>query len=266
MQVYMIEWLSVKRDSVLLDPERDVVKEVIAGFYEDEIARWVHSYFHGQTTIFGITREFARLFVMREFLKLHHVVKFPLGTSLAGAKINFIKFMSLRAAAVGWVAIGLVAAAVVLGVIFAIQDWTEKSAGRIYFPWGSCILRYKNRLWWGGVTGRPYADRWDFYRCSEIGDVFLYENRMSGSGYWGIDWWDFLGVWEFKEKKLIGWYVYRVEEMRLRYLGLAHSRGFGRYRLQLPDGAQQPYDEPVGWGIKEYDVCKYVGNYSDYFQ
>lgn len=265
MLIYALDCFWVKRDTTFFEPGESVVKTVIASFYSDDISKFVENMFYGKTDIYGITREFAKLFIMREWLKLYHVGGFSGATALVGAKANFVNFMSKRAAAVGWVAIGIAAAAVVLGIVFAIMDWTEKEDGRIDFPVGACILRYGNRLWWGGVVGRAYTYWWDFFKCSEIGDKLFYEHRITGSGYLGLDEWDFLGAWEAKEKKLVGWYVYRFGVLRLRYLGLGHNLGFGRYRLGITEFAEQPYDYPVGWGIREHDVCEYLGNFSDYF-
>jgi len=265
MKVYMLDRCWVDRDSVLLDPERTVVQDAMAAFWEDEIAKFVQDYFYGKTTIFGITREVAKLFLMREFIKLKYISGFGSSVAFAGAKVNFIKFMTVTAGGLGWVAVGVVAAVVVLGVVYAIMDWLEADRGRLDFPVGSCILRYENRLWWGGVAAHPSELEWDFYCCKEIGEMWFYERFISGLEYMGLDEWDFLMCWELKEKRLVGWYVYRFSQLRLRFLGLAHNRGWGRYRLKLAEGSQQPYEYPVGWGIKEYDICKYVGNYSEYF-
>lgn len=266
MKVYHIQAIWVKRDSVLFEPQAQAVTAELAGIWQEEIHQFVLDYFHGKTTIFGITREFAELYMLRVFIKYKFVTGFSGGVAVSAAKANFVKFMATRASSLGWVAVGIFAAAVVFGVVFAIADWLEKDTGAMQLPYGSCFLRYNEKLWWGGLVGHPAPKVWDFTKCEPLGPVPFYDSNTTGKGYGHWDDWDFLDGYEFKVKRLIGWYVYRFSAARVTFLGVAHNMGFDRYRLTLPEWAHEAFDWPVGQGIREFYACKYLADFSDYFR
>lgn len=268
MRVYAIEAIWSKRDSVLRDPEPDKVEDLkpqIAGIWYDEIVKFVNSYFYGKAFIYGVSRDFAVLYIYREFLRLHYVLGLPFGAAQSGAFVQFKVFMAGKAAGLGWVAVGVFVGILLLGIIFAVQDWLELEEGRFDLPEGAVFLRYHERLWWGGLVARPEERAFDFHACKLLGDMYWDEDRITGDGIGKLDFWHTHGLWEAKEKKVIGWYVYRFGDIKLRYIGNAHSRGWRRYRLEVPEVYDLPYDKPIGWGIREADACRYQKEFRHYF-
>lgn len=269
MRVYAIRSIRSKRDSVLFDPWPNKVVEVEfegAAYWQDRIWKFVNDYFHGKTFIFGMSREFAFLYIYRYYLYLKYVQGFGSAGSFPLATVRFKALVSAKAAAVGWVAVGLAVGVVILGVVFAVADWLEKDDGYFNLPDGAVFLRYNERLWWGGLVARPDYRAFDFHRCKMLGEMCWYERRITGDGIGGIDLWDTLDLWELKTGKRIGWYVYRFGNITVRYLGNASNRGWDRYRLIVPEGYDLPYDKPLSWGISDGDACRYVGELNRYFR
>jgi len=266
MLIYQLEKMWADRQLAWHKPKKFNVASLVGPFPQRVIEEFVTEYFWGKTDIGGITRDFAKLYLCREFVRYYYVHHMGDAVSLVWAKANFKRFMLTRAAGAGWFAVGLFVGLIVLQVILWVLEWVESGYGVVTYPEGACILRYQDRLWWGALVGHPKKGVWDFYKWSEAEAMMWWEHHDEGKGYMKRDSWDFERCWEFVEIKMIGYFVYRVDEMWVRFLGKGTLVDIDTYRFRVPDGEKEPYEKPVGWGVLPVEACRYFGNWRSYWE
>lgn len=158
------------------------------------------------------------------------------------------------ATGIGILAVGLMLGVIAIGLFFGLADWFEGCAGHLSFGPDAFILRYRERFWLAGFMGRPTSRDFDFLRGREIDAPIVYERRPLGWGR-GVDsWLYFETAWQEFRNTITPWHIFTVEDLRVTYLGLAHDRGFGYYRLRLPADLARAIGVPIGFGRTEYEA------------
>jgi len=213
----------------------------------------------------GMTKSIMKLMLIY-WMNLYKAT-WGFGSNIAwtAAKARFVHFMATSAAAVAVPVLTLWVGVMGIGLFYAFLDFLEGQSGHNHFAPGRLILRYNERLWWGGVLGHPARRHWVVARCKEIGAVPFHEKRNVFGPDGRTDWWFFEDTWVTLSARLLFWYVYTMSQARLRFVGLAHSRGFGYYDLRTSPDYREPWDWPIGWGIREFDACEFVGDLDEKF-
>lgn len=264
MKVYKLRYVEVERDWSLLMPEVAAVE--IAGFWEEEVRRFVNHWFYGHTTRFGLTRHFVYLLMLKWMYTWHYVRGMSWAVAFAAAKVNFKAYVSALVAGIGWTALGIAAGVVVLGAVYAIMEWQELQLGRLVFPKGACVMRYEERFWWAAVVGHPAEHAWDFRRCYEIGERGFMEQWSRRDNAEFYDHWDFMYGWQEIEKLLVGWYTWAFGKMEIEYMGVAHSVTSTHYLIRQKEDARELYGYPVGWERSDAEGCAYIATFRDLYR
>lgn len=263
MKIYSLETLWGHREWSLKRPIEQAWE--VAGFYEHEIEMFVHNYFYGKTTIMGITREIARLMMLRWFIIAKHTQGFGSDTALTASKVNFQHFMSERAAGTAVPLLMLAAGFAVLLAVFGWFELQQGTGGSIRFKRGRVLMRYNEWLWWGNLVGRPSKYEFDFAACVAIGFTAFGHRMPDGPGFGKLDVIDFHKLWQTVSRGRLYNYVYTWTSTRARFRGVGHRIKMDTWRMLVAEGDEDFWEVPIGWHEDRVSACEFLKRFDDYF-
>ncbi len=264
MLIYTLESVTFHKQWHLIKPR--LQRLAMAGFYLDAIRVFVSNFWAPKHGAMGLQPHDMHVMMQRWFVINKHTKGFSGDVALAAAKVNMKNFVTQRAGSTARPMFGLWAGLIAVAAIFYWLNWgrgwmvTEAMTSRMV------LMRYEERLWWGGLVGRLSEDEWDFQICRPTGFLAYTHVMPVGLGVDNIDFFFIDELWQTLANGVFGWNVLTWHDLVGRFRGMGHRRGWGRFRMKRPVGMQDPWNVPVGWGIREFDACKYLEPFGKPFE
>lgn len=262
--IYSLEWISAHRQPSLAPPTEKQVE--FAGFWPDQIWNWVLNNYNPAWAIWGMSKDLMFLLTLKWFHALAYTKGFPLAVAFAGAKTNFMAFISAQASAVAAPAFGFWLGLIGMDMYFSFLVWLEGVKGFVTFTKGRVLIRTQYNLSWGNLVARPSTKMFDFYACASLAckswQWYIIPDRQT----YQLHFLFFNELWQTAAQKLLWWYVYSWQQARCRWRGYAYKADTDLFRMQCSEGQRQYWDVPVGYTLGVGTACSYLFNFHDYFQ
>lgn len=261
--IYSCETLYAFRQPSLTAPT------IVQANYFDEwpqhIFHWVQDEYKPKYLEWGLTKQLMWYMTVHYWYIWRYTRGLMPVAAFNAAKTSMLTWISASAAAVAVPLLTLWVGLIGLGLVFAILAWLEGRSGHIDFNPGRIVIRKGNKLWWGGLVGRPHYKMYDFAICELSPFEGLIHKETSAPHPYRTNVFYFNDLWQTTSRKLLWWYIYNWSYLRTTFRGNGYLIGPNLIRMCVKESQHKFWNIPVGWERSAPGACFYLLNFDDYF-
>ena len=266
--IYSLCCLKGHRTPTLFEPEwKSVFEAGVNVIYFEQLAQRIYDeywYFNGRFWLNralerGVDKEKIFRFLIKAFGVFRHTEGMSVWLADIAAETLCYEWITLWFTAAEGLAFltGMMLAGFV--VVAVLQQWLEGLTGQVSFKRGHCLIKIKERLFWGELYARPSKKMFDFalFFPTNFPEYAWYMNPNLPN--YRSNHFCFFNTYTTIFREYAFYYAYDWNRFEVDHSGWAYEIRPGLYRAELPESQVNYWDVPVGWvnGDPEFGLWPY---------